>query len=382
MEYLEKREQLGLDQSDSESTSDDEETKPKKKRAKKKILASPIKLPAAPMPPPDTNGPNNETGLPGVRAPDPASNEVVLLDSDDDRPSRTAPPIESSAPLPVTPVTSAAALTTPAVVTNQPPEPKPLQPEHSSLSIFDDFEDLDPGLASSLTETSRDRSTQDVSSQQSQASKITLRFQLKFYPPPADPILLEMGSNPHLVKILKVLVMDRDTLEKPIEAFLDRKRIAKEHVVFVYNNTKLWPIATPAGLGMKTDEDNHIDVYYKDQWQLKLKDDEINKQERLAQLRPDEQLSDDEIALPQGITTEAANETIGLRLTIRDKDGKDSKMKVKPTTTIGTLIKHYRTLNNMGDVPVKLMLDDEVLEDSQQIQDTDLEDEDMVSASW
>jgi hypothetical protein len=36
----------------------------------------------------------------------------------------------------------------------------------------------------------------------------------------------------------------------------------------------------------------------------------------------------------------------------------------------------------MGEVPVKLMLDDEVLEDSQQIQDTDLEDEDMVSASW
>lgn len=132
----------------------------------------------------------------------------VLLDSDDDRPSRTAPPVESSAPLPVAPVTSAAALTTPAVVTNQPPEPKPLQPEHSSLSIFDDFEDLDPGLASSLTEASPDRSTQDVSSQQSQASKITLRFQLKFYPPPADPILLEMGSNPHLVKILKVLVMD------------------------------------------------------------------------------------------------------------------------------------------------------------------------------
>lgn len=69
---------------------------------------------------------------------------------------------------------------------------------------------------------------------------------------------------------------------------------------------------------------------------MKLKDDEINKQERLAQLRPDEQLSDDEIALPQGITTEAANETIGLRLTIRGKDGKDSKMKVKPVCTAVT----------------------------------------------
>lgn len=55
-----------------------------------------------------------------------------------------------------------------------------------------------------------------------------------------------------------LLYRQRDTLEKPIEAFLDRKRIPKEHVVFVYNNTKLWPIATPAGLGMKADEDNHI----------------------------------------------------------------------------------------------------------------------------
>lgn len=121
-------------------------------------------------------------------------------------------------------------------------------------------------------------------------------------------------------------------------------------------------------------------------------------------MQPEQELSDDEIDINAESTHPPAEEDNGLFLKIRGKDGKDTTLKVKPvsllpsantipiskqtdlsspqTTTIGALLKHYRSLNSLGDTPIKLMWDDEVLEESQQIQDTDLEDEDMISATW
>jgi hypothetical protein len=53
----------------------------------------------------------------------------------------------------------------------------------------------------------------------------------------------------------------RDPLDRAIDAFVSHKRVQMDNVVFVYNNTKLWPIATPAGLGMRADQDNHIGMW-------------------------------------------------------------------------------------------------------------------------
>lgn len=65
-----------------------------------------------------------------------------------------------------------------------------------------------------------------------------------------------------------------------------------------------------------------------------MREEEQIKQERLAHLQPAEELSDDEIEKPleSSRSTEVAEDSTLLRLTIRGKDGKDSKMKVKPVS--------------------------------------------------
>lgn len=77
-----------------------------------------------------------------------------------------------------------------------------------------------------------------------------------------------------------------------------------------------------------------VDVYFKDQWEQKMREEEQMKHERLAQLQPTEELSDDEMEKAQesSRSTEVAEDSTLLRLTIRGKDGKDSKMKVKPVS--------------------------------------------------
>ncbi|KAM3579405.1 hypothetical protein VKS41_008263 [Umbelopsis sp. WA50703] len=257
--------------------------------------------------------------------------------------------------------------------------------DQSSLSLLDDFEDLDPDLAQSFLEASPEYSPYETSIEESTPQKISVKFHMRLYPDAASENKSPTPDEAQLRKVLKILVMDREPLELAIQAFACHKHFKLDDLVFVYNNTKLWPIATPAGLGMQAHRDNNIDVYAKDIWAKKLERDEQIKQERLAaQMKADADFSDGEAEDSQegsGMVQRTENNS-GILLKIRGKDGHDTMMKVKPTTTIASIIKHYRKLNNLGDVQVKLMWDDLTLDENEQVQDTDLEDEDMISATW
>lgn len=94
------------------------------------------------------------------------------------------------------------------IVANKTDEPIPLQPEQSSLSLLDDFDDLDPDLASSLMENSPDRSFHDISTDQSSSVKLTLKFQMILYPNVESSQEPSVKDISVLQKILKVYVMD------------------------------------------------------------------------------------------------------------------------------------------------------------------------------
>ncbi|KAG2171716.1 hypothetical protein INT43_008096 [Umbelopsis isabellina] len=257
--------------------------------------------------------------------------------------------------------------------------------EQSSLSLLEDFDDLDPDLAQSFLEASPEHSFYETSIEESTPQKIAVKFHMRLYPDAASENKSPTPDEAQIRKVLKILVMDREPLELAIHAFACHKHYKLEELIFVYNNTKVWPIATPAGLGMQADRDNNIDVYLKDTWAKKLEREEQIKQERLtAQMKADAEFSDGEAGDSQtgsGTVQDTENNS-GMLLKVRGKDGHDTMMKVKPTTTIAAIIKHYRNLNNLGDVQVKLLWDDLTLDDNEQVQDTDLEDEDMISATW
>ncbi|KAI9287546.1 hypothetical protein BC943DRAFT_335316 [Umbelopsis sp. AD052] len=365
--YLEKRKELGLDDSDEDA----EEVDVKRKSQK----ISETSHPSEPEPTEKTQS-SGETArsaegptvVMAAASVETEKNAFIILDSDDDDQPAKAPPAAVNSPVET------------AHETSMVEKPKEIesQKEPSSLSLLDDFDDLDPDLASSLMESPPDRSLQETSIHQLPANKIALKFQMRLYPVIETPLAPDLQV---LIKVLKVYVLDRDTLEQAFNAFVRHKKLEGSNLVFIYNNAKVWPIATPVNLGMQVEDVNNIDVYFHEAWLQKLESEKQSRQERLAQMRPEDELSDDEIEI-QGGSTQPPEEDNGLFLKIRGKDGKDTTLKVKPTTTIGALLKHYRSLNNLGDIPVKLMWDDDVLAESQQVQDTDLEDEDMISATW
>ncbi|KAG2187812.1 hypothetical protein INT44_005502 [Umbelopsis vinacea] len=366
--YLEKRKELGLDDSDEDA----EEVDVKRKSQK----FSETSHPSEPEPTEKTQS-SGETArsaegptvVMAAASIETEKNAFIILDSDDDDQPAKAPPAAVKSPVET------------AHETSMVEKPKEIesQKEPSSLSLLDDFDDLDPDLASSLMESPPDRSLQETSIHQLPANKIALKFQMRLYPVIETPLAPDLQV---LIKVLKVYVLDRDTLEQAFNAFVRHKKLEGSNLVFIYNNAKVWPIATPVNLGMQVEDVNNIGMYRsldgKQYRQAELESEKQSRQERLAQMRPEEELSDDEIEI-QGGSTQPPEEDNGLFLKIRVCPSHSDPIQ---TTTIGALLKHYRSLNNLGDIPVKLMWDDDVLAESQQVQDTDLEDEDMISATW
>jgi hypothetical protein len=74
-----------------------------------------------------------------------------------------------------------------------------------------------------------------------------------------------------------------------------------------------------------------VDVYFLEAWLQKLESEKQSRQERLAQMRPEEELSDDEVDIHGG-STQPPEVDNGLFLKIRGKDGKDTTLKVKPVS--------------------------------------------------
>ncbi|KAJ2826193.1 hypothetical protein IWW50_002489, partial [Coemansia erecta] len=73
----------------------------------------------------------------------------------------------------------------------------------------------------------------------------------------------------------------------------------------------------------------------------------------------------------------------GIRIKIRDRAGKDTLLLVTAATGVGVVIENYRKLAGLdASVNVRLEFDDEALDPSTTIGDTDLEDDDMLTAYW
>ncbi|KAI8579545.1 hypothetical protein K450DRAFT_241488 [Umbelopsis ramanniana AG] len=252
--YLEKRKELGLDDSDEDA--EEVDVKRKSQKLSENSQASEPETTENTQPSGETARSEEAVGSTVVMATVNASvetekNTFIILDSDDDdQPAKAPMPPVAKSPVDTTHDTS--------MVEKPKEDESTSQKEPSSLSLLDDFDDLDPDLASSLMECPPDRSSRDTSIHQLPANKIALKFQMQLYP------VLETPHSPAvqaLIKILKVYVLDRDTLEQAFNAFVRHKKLEGSNLVFIYNNAKVWPIATPVSLGMQVEDVNNIGTY-------------------------------------------------------------------------------------------------------------------------
>ncbi|KAJ1898450.1 hypothetical protein LPJ66_002731, partial [Kickxella alabastrina] len=80
---------------------------------------------------------------------------------------------------------------------------------------------------------------------------------------------------------------------------------------------------------------------------------------------------------------ESASAPVGIRIKIRDSQGKDVLLMVAPTTTVQSIIDNYCKIAGLpAGAQVSLEFDDEKLNPKATVGETDIEDDDMLSASW
>ncbi|KAF9277472.1 Protein esc2 [Mortierella alpina] len=200
-----------------------------------------------------------------------------------------------------------------------------------------------------------------------------------------DPVFSPLHAQvlQHLRLPIKVVVKANKSFRDMMEHYCRVKQIAFSDVVFLFRNARLMPSSTPESLEFP--RFSVIDVCKKETYKF-MKDQEARERSmKLAELEKQEA----ELARIQAPDNPSeSNETEQdsqdadadyLYIKLRGKDTTDLKIRVKPSTTVQAILSHYKNLKKIGaDVPVRLEFDDEAMDPSTTVGNTDIEDDDML----
>ncbi|KAJ1801132.1 hypothetical protein LPJ59_000528 [Coemansia sp. RSA 2399] len=206
-----------------------------------------------------------------------------------------------------------------------------------------------------------------------------------------------------LSKCIAVVAFVTDTVENAVVAFSNELPVnvmAMDPILMV-NRMRIFTTVSIGSLGTKPI--HYVDVYPRTVYN---REREREAAERAAQAKEQEQaLRDLEFArvlretvvtnnaLAQNDVGEAGRSqqqeeedptTLGaVRIKIRDKAGKDVLFQATKTATIQAIIDNYKSIAKLdARVNVRLEFDDEALDPRSRVGDTEIEDDDMITAYW
>ncbi|KAG0041671.1 hypothetical protein BGZ83_001457 [Gryganskiella cystojenkinii] len=228
-------------------------------------------------------------------------------------------------------------------------------------------------------------------------------------------ILLRMRRHPGLVipnewlayyeeleKPVKVTVKSNKNFRSIMDWYGQVKQVDPSTLVFTFRSTRLIPSSTPGNLDFP--DRSVIDIWGVEAFKYVKEQEALERNQKLEQL--DRQAEEARLAEEARIQEEAA-ESRALRraqgeeveeegnaeeddeekeveyifFKIRGKDIADEKIRAKKSTTVGSIINHYKKLKRLSpEAVVKLEFDDEAMDPSMTLGDTDMEDDDMLVA--
>ncbi|ORZ00805.1 hypothetical protein BCR43DRAFT_485828 [Syncephalastrum racemosum] len=252
---------------------------------------------------------------------------------------------------------------------NRVPDPTPPPPAPTYNIPDTDLDDLDPELA--MIASGRDGTpTKDAVAPQ----KVTIKIHYISF---TDQQQLDPKAKAFidsLTKPLKMIVMNNDPFDKILSSFCKRKLLRKDDVVLTYRNTPVVLRATPFSLNMDGVEVHVMKVYLKTDYSRKEQEEADARAARIRQMAQEEE---ELLKEPEKVEEER------LVIRLRSKDAEDIVVRVKPSTELNSVAKYYVEQRKLSVSPEKIAFSFEgerlSLEDS--IQDTELEDQDMVSVS-
>ncbi|KAJ2699748.1 hypothetical protein FB645_005212 [Coemansia sp. IMI 203386] len=185
-----------------------------------------------------------------------------------------------------------------------------------------------------------------------------------------------------------VVVFSTDFVAHALRVFSDNfpVDVLAMDSVLMQGSSRVFPTSRLASLG--NEPVHYIDVYPRSVY------NRVRAEEALAlQRRADEQaqmMKDMEIARElrrnaenapvQESELEAEQSVGGIRIKIRDHEGKDTLLMVAHTTTVQSIIDSYRKMAGIAEgVRIRLEFDDESLDPKKCVSQTEIEDDDMLS---
>ncbi|CAG8631776.1 7924_t:CDS:2 [Ambispora gerdemannii] len=176
-------------------------------------------------------------------------------------------------------------------------------------------------------------------------------------------------------KPMKFILMANDTFEQMINYFCQKKSIAKDDLVITYKNIKVFPRGTPISLGIT--KDAIMDAFTKDTHSFFRQQKELEQERKMKAL---EQKFIEEERKENEIEFVGSSSQSYLHLKLQSKDELIEKLKAKKTSTIQAIINRYRTLRNLPESAIVILMSQgENLDPNMFVGDTELEDGDMIT---
>ncbi|KAI8378731.1 ubiquitin-2 like Rad60 SUMO-like-domain-containing protein [Choanephora cucurbitarum] len=255
------------------------------------------------------------------------------------------------------------------------PRPSVTLDAPSFISVTDDDidVDLDPELAAAYVSHRSDVEPQKVT--------IKLQYQHNF------TSISEKSQHllAKLMKPIKVVIMNNYQFHKVMDVFCKHKKLVKADFVLVYNDEPVFLSATPSGIGLSPIGTNLMLVYPRHCYDSIRQQKQQEKEERLKRLKQaKENQEEDEVdismlPLTQETQQEEQTEETRIILKLRHSDKKEVSFRVKPTSTLGSLVQPYRVQAKIdSNVTIGFEFEGEALDLNMKIEDTELEDEDIV----
>ncbi|KAF9964720.1 hypothetical protein BGZ70_006053 [Mortierella alpina] len=200
-----------------------------------------------------------------------------------------------------------------------------------------------------------------------------------------DPV-----SNPLHAKMLeqlrlpiKVVVKANKSFRELMEHYCHVKYLPFSEVVFTFRNARLMPSSTPESLEFPRFA--VIDVYNVFAYKLVKNQEAQERSMKLAELeRQEAELARMQAPTDSSESNEAQQDSEEadadyLYIKLRGKDTTDLRVRVKPSTTVQAILSHYKNQKKIdADTPIRLEFDDEAMDPSTTVGNTDIENDDML----
>ncbi|KAJ3134535.1 hypothetical protein HK100_003495 [Physocladia obscura] len=189
---------------------------------------------------------------------------------------------------------------------------------------------------------------------------------------------------------LKFQVLPSHLLKSIMDKICEREGGNPESYVFFCHSIKLLPLSTVATIKAfhNPDENVKIDVYTHEHHEEMVRVRNVEFERNMSEFADKSEdgsgtgNAGSTIVGSAAVSSQAVDADDVLTVVLRDKTGAELKMRVKKSTTVGSMINAYLKKSGVVSAKMRLEFDHETLDADATVEDCGIEDDDMIDVKY